>query len=661
MPLPDQSPDDPLAGLTAAARRVVGYASLEAAAFGKTEVSPEHLLLGLSRESDGYAARVLAQMGIDHDKMVAVLARITGITPKAIDTDSLAGEVKLSLTARRTLVKARSEAVRLNHSYIGTEHLLLAIVDDPVGLSAGVIEELDASLDKITVAIEELIRLGSDGKGTFEQVPAVVGATSVAVPAGAVVATESFADVEGCDEAKIELQETIDFLKFPERFTKLGARIPRGVMLYGPPGTGKTLLARATSHEAGVPFYPVAGSDFVELYVGQGDKHVRDLFKKVKRGGVGIIFIDEIDALARARSSDGGGSGGDREADQTLNALLVEMDGFGTADNIIVMAATNRLDILDPAVLRPGRFTRHIEVPLPDLKARLKILGVHARNKPLGKDVNLEALAKRCGGFSGAELANVLNEAAILAARRDGDCLTNADLEDGWLKTRMGTSTRRSKDPRPRALVAAHEIGHALANYFADSPISVEEISLFSQGEMLGFNLFSENDNALETAPEVHGLIVGAMGGRAGEWVAFGETTPGVSNDMEKANFWAASLVRLYTLGASSVDEYGLGKDDSIGLLVKDNIAGPLAEAAMAAQRRILAEDYRRAVDILREHAELFEKLCAHIFDEERIGRDEFAAIVEGKRDPSPEALAAWRAIAADVRTRPGAAGAKPD
>ena len=661
MALPDPTPDDPFVGFTATARRVVSHAELEAASFDKNEVAPEHLLLGLTRETTGYAYQVLSAMGIDHDKIAAVLARLDGVTPHPITgVPQLSGEVKLSLSARRTVNRARREAIRLNHAYIGTEHLLLAIVGETVGISAGMIQELGASLEKITVATEELIKAGSTAEGgTPEQIPVLAGNAAAPLPIGAVMSDVHFSDVEGCDEAKVELQETIDFLRFPDRFTKLGARIPRGVMLYGPPGTGKTLLAKAVSAEAGVPLYPVAGSDFVEMYVGQGAKRVRDLFKKVRKAGPGIIFIDEIDALAHKR--DGGDSGGAREADQTLNALLVEMDGFGTADNVIVMAATNRLDMLDPAVLRPGRFTRHIEVPLPDLRARLKILGVHARNKPLAPDVDLESLAKRTGGFSGAELANVMNEAAILAARRDGDCLTAEDLDAGWLKTMMGTSQRRSKEPKARALCAAHEIGHALCGHFGGAPMAVEEISLYSHGMALAMTIYSDSDNKLQTADEFHGDIVAAMGGRAGEWVAFAETTPGVSDDLEKANRVAANMVKLFSLGAEKLDAYGLGENDLIGLLVKDNIVGiPTIEAALEAQRRILATDYRTAVDLIWAHADLFERLCAHIFAAERMGRDEFVSIVEGRLNPSSDALLAWRDIVGEVRGRTSKSSVKP-
>ena len=657
MPLPDQTPDDPFAGFTTTARRVVSHAELEAGSFERTEVGPEHLLLGLTQEPTGYAYQVLSAMGIDHDKIAAVLARIIGHIPGPITgPPALSGEVKLSLAARRTITRSRREAVRLNHAYIGTEHLLLAIVGESVGISAGVIQELGASLEKITVAIEDLIKAGTaeaGGSGGPERVPALIGAAPVALPVGAVMSDVHFADVEGADEAKVELQETIDFLRFPDRFTRLGARIPRGVMLYGPPGTGKTMLAKAVSAEAGVPLYPVAGSDFVEMFVGQGAKRVRDLFKKVRKAGAGIIFIDEIDALARKRESEGS-SGGDREADQTLNALLVEMDGFSSADNVIVIAATNRLDMLDPAVMRPGRFTRRIEVPLPDLRARIKILGVHARNKPLSGEVDLESLAKRCGGFSGAELANVLNEAAILAARRDGDFITGEDLDAGWLKTMLGTSQRRSKEPKARALAAAHEIGHALCGHFGGSPMSVEEISLYSHGAALAMTISSLRDSALQTVDEFHGQIVSFMGGRAGEWVAFAETTPGVSDDLERANKIASDLVKLFSLGAESVDDYGLGQDDVIGLLVKEHIAGPVAlEAAQSAQRRILATDYRAAVDLLHDHAQLFERLCAYIFAAERMGRDEFISIVEGRLEPSSDANLAWRDIVSEVRGRP--------
>ncbi|HKB28830.1 MAG TPA: AAA family ATPase, partial [Candidatus Limnocylindrales bacterium] len=283
-------------------------------------------------------------------------------------------------------------------------------------------------------------------------------------------------DVAGCDEAKLELTEAIDFLRSPERFHLLGARIPRGIMLYGPPGTGKTMLARAVASEAGVPFHYASGSEFVEKYVGVGAKRIRDLFAQARKLGRGVIFFDEFDAIGKAR----GGPNSHEEREQTLNQLLVELDGFGTTDDVIVIAATNRLDVLDSAVLRPGRFNRKIHVGLPDVKGRKAILEVHARNKPIAMTVDLGEMARKTYGFSGAQLADLLNEAAIMAARRLGDVISAEDLHAGWLKVAVGTSRRRSMDERERSIIAAHEVGHAICSKVHGDKRRVEEISLFA-------------------------------------------------------------------------------------------------------------------------------------------------------------------------------------
>ena len=317
-------------------------------------------------------------------------------------------------------------------------------------------------------------------------------------------------DVAGVDEAKFELTETIEFLKSPERFHQLGARIPRGIMLYGPPGTGKTMLARAVAAEAGVPFHYASGSDFVEKYVGVGAKRVRDLFAKARKLGRGVIFFDEFDAIGKAR----GGQNSHEEREQTLNQLLVELDGFSTTDDIVVIAATNRLDVLDPAVLRPGRFNRKIHVGLPDAVGRREILAVHARNKPIADpDALLEDIARKTYGFSGAQLADLLNEAAILAARRSGTEITADDLHGGWLKVAVGTSRRRSMDERERSIIAAHEVGHAIAGKVHGDKRRVEEISIYTHGEALGVTVSSQEDNDLPSESDLRARLIALMGG----------------------------------------------------------------------------------------------------------------------------------------------------
>jgi len=310
-----------------------------------------------------------------------------------------------------------------------------------------------------------------------------VGGATVSTPVKAAPPPGSSADVRlgdvaGCEEAKLELAEPIEFLRHPQRFRSLGARVPRGILLYGPPGTGKTMRARAVATEAGVPFHHASGSDFVEKYVGVGARRVRDLFAQARKLGAGVIFIDEFDAIGKAR----GGANSHEEREQTLNQLLVEMDGFGTSTDIVVIAATNRLDVLDEALLRPGRFSRKVHVGLPDVAGRRAILDVHARNKPLADDVDLDQVARKTYGFSGAQLADLLNEAAIMAARHDRSTITNDDIHAGWLKVAVGTGRRRSMNERDRAIIAAHEVGHAICGKVHGDSRKVEEISLFAHG-----------------------------------------------------------------------------------------------------------------------------------------------------------------------------------
>ena len=349
----------------------------------------------------------------------------------------------------------------------------------------------------------------------------------------------TLADVAGADEAKLELTETIEFLRDPSRFVRLGATAIRGVMLYGPPGTGKTMLAKAVAAEADVPFFSVSGSEFVEKYVGVGAGRVRELFAKARAAGRAVIFIDEIDAMAKAR----GGSDSHEEREQTLNQLLVEMDGFGSNDGVVVIGATNRLDTLDPAALRPGRFTRKIHVPLPDRDGRLAILAVHAKGKPIAPDVDLLALARKTYGFSGAMLADLLNEAAILAARPGLDAIGPVEIHNGWLKTALGTSRKRSMDERERSIIATHEAGHAVCGFVHGDKRRVEEISLFAHGEALGVTVSSSEDNDLPSETDLRARLVALMGGRVAEELLFHEVTGGASSDFETATSIATSMV----------------------------------------------------------------------------------------------------------------------
>ncbi len=459
----------------------------------------------------------------------------------------------------------------------------------------------------------------------------------------------TLADVAGCDEAKLELTETIEFLKAPERFHKLGARIPRGIMLFGPPGTGKTMLARAVASEAGVPFHYASGSEFVEKFVGVGARRIRDLFGQARRMGRGVIFFDEFDAIGKAR----GGQNSHEEREQTLNQLLVELDGFGTTDDVVVIAATNRLDILDPAVLRPGRFNRKIHVGLPDVKGRREILDVHAKNKPLDAAVDVEVLARKTYGFSGAQLADLLNEAAILAARRRAEAIGPDDIHGGWLKVAVGTARRRSMDERERSIIAAHEVGHAICGRIHGDKRRVEEISLFAHGDALGVTVSSQEDNDLPSETDLRARLVALMGGRAAEELLFQEVTGGASNDFDKANGIATQMVTRWGMGVDpDAKEGGVSGRGSLSVLVargNGTLPSDVQAAATRAIRAILDEAYAEACRTLVEHVDTLRRIAAYLFEQERIDGDTFDALFEGRLEV-PNETAEWRAPTAHPR-----------
>jgi cell division protease FtsH len=460
----------------------------------------------------------------------------------------------------------------------------------------------------------------------------------------------TLADVAGCDEAKLELTETIDFLRSPERFHQLGARIPRGIMLYGPPGTGKTMLARAVASEAGVPFHYASGSEFVEKYVGVGARRIRDLFAQARKLGRGVIFLDEFDALGKAR----GGPNSHEEREQTLNQLLVELDGFGTTDDVIVIAATNRLDVLDSAVLRPGRFNRKIHVGLPDVKGRKAILEVHARNKPIAMTVDLSEMARKTYGFSGAQLADLLNEAAIMAARRLGEVITAEDLHAGWLKVAVGTSRRRSMDERERSIIAAHEVGHAICGKVHGDKRRVEEISLFAHGEALGVTVSSQEDNDLPSETDLRARLVALMGGRAAEELLFHEVTGGASNDFEAANGIATAMVTKWGMGRDpEAADGGISGRGILSFLVPTSghrsLPSDVQGAATRAIRAILDEAYAEASRTLVANMETLRRLAAYLVEHERVDGTTFAELFDGVR-PVPNGEDEWRAATARPR-----------
>jgi cell division protease FtsH len=496
--------------------------------------------------------------------------------------------------------------------------------------------------------------VGRDSANKFTTImPAEAGAPPVAAGPDGIAQGGSqvtLADVAGCDEAKLELTEAIEFLRTPERFRRLGARIPRGIMLYGPPGTGKTMLARAVAAEASVPFHYASGSEFVEKYVGVGAKRIRDLFAQARKHGRGVIFFDEFDALGKSR----GGPNSHEEREQTLNQLLVELDGFASTDDVIVIAATNRLDVLDSAVLRPGRFNRKIHVGLPDVKGRREILDVHARSKPLSPTTDLEEVARKTYGFSGAQLADLLNESAIMAARRGADAIEPEDLHSGWLKVAVGTSRRRSMDQRERSIIAAHEVGHAICSKVHGDKRRVEEISLFAHGEALGVTVSSQEDNDLPSETDLRARLIALMGGRAAEEILFHEVTGGAANDFEAANRIATAMVTKWGMGHDpEADDHGISGRGALSFFVPaegaKNLPSDVQAAGTRAIRAILDEAYADASRTLVEHLDTLRRLAAWLVEHERVDGPTFDELFDG-RLAVPTADDEWRAATARPR-----------
>lgn len=441
-----------------------------------------------------------------------------------------------------------------------------------------------------------------------------------------------FDDVAGIDEAKEELQEVVTFLKKPERFTAIGARIPKGVLLVGPPGTGKTLLAKAIAGEAGVPFFSISGSEFVEMFVGVGASRVRDLFKKAKENAPCIIFIDEIDAVGRQRGA--GIGGGNDEREQTLNQLLTEMDGFEGNTGIIIIAATNRVDVLDSALLRPGRFDRQVMVDAPDIKGRLEILEVHARNKKLAEDISLDAIARRTPGFTGADLANLLNEAAILTARRRKDAITMLEIDDAVDRVVAGMEGTPLVDGKSKRLIAYHEIGHAIVGTLVKDHDPVQKVTLIPRGQAQGLTWFTPSEEQmLISRAQLLARITGALGGRAAEEVIFGdaEVTTGAGNDLQQVTSMARQMVTRFgmsDLGPLSLEnpqgEVFLGRD----WMSRSEYSEEIATRIDAQVRNIVDHCYNEAKRLMRENRELIDRLVDLLIDKETIDGDEFRQIV---------------------------------
>ncbi len=445
-----------------------------------------------------------------------------------------------------------------------------------------------------------------------------------------------FADVAGADEEKEELQEIVEFLKNPEKFNTLGARIPKGVLLMGPPGTGKTLLARAVAGEAGVPFFSISGSDFVEMFVGVGASRVRDLFDQAKKSAPCIIFIDEIDSVGRQRGT--GLGGGHDEREQTLNQLLVEMDGFEANLGVIMIAATNRPDILDPALMRPGRFDRQIVVGQPDIKGREEILKVHAKNKPLGPDVELKVIAQQTAGFTGADLENILNEAALLAARKDKKAITMEDVEEATIKVVVGTE-KKSKvmTEKNKKITAYHETGHAIAHYFCETQDDVHQISIIPRGFAGGYTMsLPSEDKMYNSYKEMKEEIIVLLGGRVAESLIFDDVTTGASNDIERATDIARSMITKYGMSeklgpiafGENSNEVFIGRDMGHTKNYSEKVAAEIDDEIY----QIVKEGYDKVTEILTEHIDKLHEVSKILIEKEKLSGEEFAKIMKGEK-----------------------------
>ena len=460
----------------------------------------------------------------------------------------------------------------------------------------------------------------------------------------------TFADVAGCDEEKEELQEVVDFLKDNKKYNELGARIPKGVLLMGPPGTGKTLLARAVAGEAGVDFFSISGSDFVEMFVGVGASRVRDLFDQAKKSAPAIIFIDEIDAVGRQRGA--GLGGGHDEREQTLNQLLVEMDGFEENDSVIVMAATNRSDILDPALLRPGRFDRQILVSYPDVKGREEILKVHTKNKPLAPDVSLKTIAQTTVGFTGAELENLVNEASLLAARKNRKAITKADLEEAAIKVVAGPEKKsRVVTEQEKKLTAYHEGGHAICHFFCPTQDKVHHVTIIPRGQAGGFTMsLPEKDKSYVSKREMYESIIVLLGGRVAEKLILDDISTGASNDLERATATARNMVTRYgfsdNLGpvvyGRGEHEVFLGRDYSSTPSYSENVAAEIDTEI----RNIVENAFEDCEKLISEHIDKLHLIAHYLMKHEKIDGKNFEKLMNGELDENefmpPEGIEAW-------------------
>ncbi len=450
--------------------------------------------------------------------------------------------------------------------------------------------------------------------------------------------TVTFEDVAGCDEAKEELEEVVEFLKEPDKFISFGARIPKGVLLVGPPGTGKTLLAKAVSGEAGVPFFSIAGSEFVEMFVGVGASRVRDLFEQAKRHSPCIIFVDEIDAVGRQRGAGLGGSHDERE--QTLNQILVEMDGFSTDTYVIILAATNRPDILDPALLRPGRFDRRVVIDRPDLRGREEIFKVHMKGKPLASDVDVEVLARATPGFAGADIENTVNEAALLAARRDRKNISMSEMQEAIERVQLGPERKsRVMSAEEREITAYHEAGHAIVSHLLPRAYAVRKVTIIPRGMAGGVTWYLDEDLTYLTKSKFKAQIAAALGGRAAEEIVFGDVTTGASSDLQYVTRQARAMVTQYGMS----EELGLrtyGERQEMVFLGREiseqrDYSDAVAEQIDSEVRRIIDEQYETARTLLTEHRDKLDRIAQKLLEIETLESSEFAALMEGQDPPS--------------------------
>jgi len=474
--------------------------------------------------------------------------------------------------------------------------------------------------------------------------------------------TVTFADVAGVEEAKQELQEIVEFLKYPEKFVALGARIPKGLLLVGPPGTGKTLISRAVAGEAGVPFFSISGSEFVEMFVGVGASRVRDLFDQAKRNSPCIVFVDEIDAVGRQRGAGLGGSHDERE--QTLNQILVEMDGFDTNTNVIVIAATNRPDVLDPALLRPGRFDRHVVLDRPDIRGRVAILQVHAKGKPLDKNISLDTLAKQTPGFSGADLSNLLNEAAILGARRNKRTIGMSELEEAIDRVVAGPARKsRIISEREKAITAYHEIGHALVARLLPNTDPVHKVSIVARGQAGGFTmLLPTEDRYLWSKPQFEDMLAYVLGGHVAELIIFGEVTTGASNDIERVTKIARSMVTEYGM-SSRIGPMALGHKEELVFLGRDsgeqrNYSEQTARQIDEEVRNIIQEAFDKAYNIVMQNKTRMIMISERLIKEETLEGPLFESLfnqpINDDQYESPSILAGIPGIKLSGNTEQG-------